>query len=805
MSVSDERPRPTLLGIFDRAIELSGEERRRFLDLHCAGDALLRRRVESLLAADRAAGDFLQPPNPAARTGMDTGEGSADGIDPLPGTVLGNYRILRGIGSGGMSTVYLAERIGGDFPMTVAIKVIRRGLDTDEVLRRFFHERRLLASLVHENIARLIDGGIAPDGRPYLMMEYVEGEPIDRFCANRSLSLRERLELFRTVCAAVSHAHRSLVVHRDLKPGNILVTRDGDVRLLDFGIAKVLDPDGSAGGPLTATGSRLMTPRYASPEQVRGGPTTTATDVYSLGVVLYELLTGRSPYRMDQTPLALEQEICESAPVRPSTAVRRGGSPAAGDPASSPVDSQKLSRRLHGDLDVIVLKALRKEPERRYGSVEQFSEDIRRHLAGLPVLARPDTFLYRTGKFVRRNVVPVAAGVMVVLLLGVFGVLMARQLAETARERDRANQEAATARQTVEFLEGLFRVPDPNEAQGRTITAREILEHGVTRLGDSFTDRPLVQARLLRTIGGVQTNLGLYEDARGPMERALEIYRRDAGVDSLDLATVLEGLANLRRLGGDTPAALALAEEALAIRERAPGRDDLQLSITLSRVAILRTRQRDFEGARRLLERSLALREAVQGPDHPDSGATLHTLANLYFNMGDLERARAMFGRALALQERSVGPDHPQVASTLSSMAALASDQGRHAAAESLQSRALDIRSRALGPDHDAVGGDLADLALIRKNAGDAAGAREPAERAVAILEASLGSDHPNLGHALLTLAQILESTGERDAARAHAGRAMRIFESRFPPEHPQLQESRRLVGDAGGEPPQRK
>ncbi len=803
--------RPDVAELFARAMDLVGQERVRFLESVGTGDPALREELEALLTADGAAGTFLDAPHPAARVALAAYPAAphaadAPGEDPLPGSQLGNYRILHRIGSGGMSTVYLAERLGGDFPMRVAVKLVKRGLDTDEILSRFFTERRLLASLDHENIARLIDGGVAPDGRPYLMMEYVEGEPIDRYATARNLSLRERLELFRTVCSAVTHAHRALIVHRDLKPGNILVTREGNVRLLDFGIAKVLDPEGAPDGGHTATGARLMTPRYASPEQIRGEPTTTATDVYSLGVVLYELLTGRSPFRTDQPAAALERDICDTPPVRPSTAVR---SAAPADDAGTPTrltaaDSQKLSRRLNGDLDVIVLKALRKEPARRYGSVEHLSEDIRRHVAGLPVLARPDTFVYRAGKYVRRNATLVAAGAIVAGLLVVFGVLMARQFDRTAAERDRANREADTARRTVEFLEGLFRVPDPDEARGRTITAREILERGSKRLETSFSDRPEVKARLLRTIGGVQINLGLYEDARPNIEGALALHRGAAVDDSLEYATSLESFANLRRVAGDATGALAAAEEALGIRERAPGHDPIRLSVTLSRVAILRTRLRDLDGARRLLERALALRDSVQGPGHPDSGPTVHNLANVHMNLGEFERAEALYRRSLAMQATAGGVDSPELANTLSSLASVVSEQGRHAEAESLQLRALDIRVHTLGPDHDAVGGELSDLALVRKNAGNFAGALEPAERAVAVLRSALGPDNPVLGSALVTYGQVLDGLGRRQEARAAGREALRILEARLGPDHPLAADARRFVDELAAESTER-
>ena len=416
--------------LFHGALPLSGEERETFLRQGCGADAALRADVDRLLAAHEHAGDFISSPAVVA-----AGQWSAPD-ENLFGRLVGPYRIVREIGRGGMGAVYLAERADGQFEHRVALKVIKRGMDTDQVLARFRAERQILASLDHPNIARLLDGGSTDEGVPYFAMEYIEGEPIDAWTERRALSVEARLQLFLQVCGAVSYAHQHLVVHRDIKPLNILVTADGVPKLLDFGIAKVLH-EGADDATSTVTGMRLLTPEYASPEQVEGRHATTVSDVYALGVVLYELLTGRSPYRArSRTPLDVVEAVRTTDPERPSVV---GG-------------TEKLRRRLKGDLDTIVLTALRKEPARRYQSVEQLGGDIRRHLDGLPVRARPDTFGYRAGKFVRRNRVPVAAGVLLGLALIAGTAATAYQAQQARLAQARAERSFADVRKLANAL-----------------------------------------------------------------------------------------------------------------------------------------------------------------------------------------------------------------------------------------------------------------------------------------------------------------------------------------------------------------
>jgi len=461
--------------IFDAALEVDDARRAAFLAGACAGDETLRREVESLLDAHNKAGGFLNSPaanmtaeKPAGTTRLMRPE-QARGLPSATAVAesaqrIGSYQLIREIAQGGMGSVWLAERADDQFHQQVAIKLLKAEAASEELLSRFRHERQVLAGLNHPQIARLLDGGATEDGRPYFVMEYIEGEPLDEYCARRQLSLNERLQLFRQVCAAVHYAHQNLVIHRDLKPGNILVAAEGEPKLLDFGIAKVLQPD-LAQSYSTLTGLHPMTPAYASPEQTRGEKLTTASDVYSLGVVLYELLTGHTPYQLkDNTFGELVKAICEQEPIKPSIAVTQ--SHPSHDEAQTPSirNPQSAPRNLKGDVDSIVLMALRKEPSARYSSVEQFSEDIRRYLEGLPTIARKGTFSYRAVKYLRRNRIPVAAAALVLLTLigGIFATW--RQVVIARASQVRAENALTTAEDRKQQAEAARNEADQQRA-----------------------------------------------------------------------------------------------------------------------------------------------------------------------------------------------------------------------------------------------------------------------------------------------------------------------------------------------------
>ena len=522
--------------VFEQVLEVPVGERSAFIDRTCADDEELRHEVKSLLESHGRAGTFLHDSDLFfCRESF-----AEDGSLLVPGQTIDRYRIIREIGRGGMGAVYLAERADAEYEKQVAIKLIKRGMDTDAVLRHFRNERQILASFDHPNIARLFDGGTTGDGLPYFVMEYVEGLPINEYCNKQALSINERLKLFREVCAAVSYAHRHLVIHRDIKRTNILVTPEGIPKLLDFGIAKILQEGDGAQPPATMTDLRLMTPEYASPEQIRGEPVTTASDVYSLGVVLYELLTGSSPYRFtSRAPRDVERAITEQEPTRPSTAAPESN-------RKSEIANRKF---LRGDLDNIVLMALRKEPDRRYQSVEQFSEDIRRHLEARPVLARKDTIGYRAAKFIRRNKAVVAAvSLLFVSLLG--GIIT------TTWEARRARVQEAAARTQEAVANG-----EKARAERRFADVRQLAHSLLFDYHDAIKNLP----------GATRVRERLVKDALANLDKLAAEAQGDS-VLQRELAAAYERLGDVRGQAygaslGDRAGATESYRKALQIRE----------------------------------------------------------------------------------------------------------------------------------------------------------------------------------------------------------------------------------------------
>ena len=571
-------------GLLDEALALPPERRQAFLAA-ATPDEALRSEVASLLVHYEDDPTFLEDP---IRTEVLQAVAEAE---DRAGARLGPYRLVREIGHGGMGAVYLAERVDGQFEHRVAVKVVAAGGIREDLRHRLRHERQILASLQHPHIARLLDGGVSDEGVPYLVMEYVEGVPIDVYCDRKRLTTTERLRLFRTVCAAVQEAHQNLIIHRDLKPSNILVTDEGRVKLLDFGIAKLLGED-PAVTPLTRTGAQALTPEYASPEQLRGGPVTTASDVYSLGVILYELLTGHRPYQVrGRSPAEVERIICETAPARPSSVILQPA--VAVTPArigaARRTTPQRLRRRLQGDLDTVVMKALRKEPERRYRSIEPFSEDLRRHLARLPVQARPDTLGYRLSRFVRRHAVGVAATVLVLLSLvgGIIGTAYQARVAAAAR--DRAEARFNDVRALANTL--LFDLHDAlHDLPGATPTRRLLVANALTYLdilSRENRDDPALQAELAEAYQRVGEILGdPHRPNLGDMDGAAEHYRQTVALREAlwrqhpedparraELAEAYGRLAVVRSWSGDNDRAIALTRQALDLLAPLRGTD----------------------------------------------------------------------------------------------------------------------------------------------------------------------------------------------------------------------------------------
>lgn len=731
--------------ILGEALDLGPAERVAFVASVCGDAPEVRAEVESLLAAEDEAGDFIEVP-----------VFSESGPPLAEGQRVGAWRVLCELGRGGMGAVYLAERADEEFEKRVALKVIRRRAGVEEIVRRFRTERQILARLDHPNIARLLDGGSTEDGRPYLVMEHVEGRPIDEYCAAEGLSLRQRLALFRTVCGAVNFAHQNLVVHGDLKPGNILVGADGTPRLLDFGIAEILAPEGAEAEAVNDDRPRAMTLGYASPEQVDRGAITTASDVYSLGVLLYGLLTGRSPYGAPSPEGEdLLRAIREMEPPPPSLVAEEGD-----------------RKRLAGDLDSIVAKALSKNPLERYAYAEQLAADIRLYLEGFPVLAHPDTPVYRFGKFVRRHRLGVAAAAAFAVVVVGSGIGLSMLYREAVRERERA--------ETVsEFLEGLFEISDPGESPGQTITAREVLDQGRRRISEELSDQPALRADLMNTMGRVYRNLGLHDPARELIEGGLRLRRETLGESHPAVADSLLNLAFLRLEEGEEASTEPLLREALEIQRRHGLTETLPYAEALGNLGVIHQKREEYVDAERLFRESLALKRRIGSEDEEVVRSLAH-LANLLHVRGKLPEAERLYRETLALRQKVLGDDHPEVAITLSNLGSLLEDRGDVVGAEAVYRDVLARRRRIYGR-HRLVAASLSNLGFALQAQGRHREAEPLYREALSIADERLDPKHHNRAIFLRHLATALLAQGQAAEAEPLAREALEIFRAKAP------------------------
>ena len=781
--------------IFSEAIDLPPEEREAFLEEACQGDPDARRAVDDLLASfDASEGLFDDPSNwfpndlealaeMAALSevpfmpGLKGEAPEADEVAPLTGERIGAYRLLTEIGRGGMGAVYLAERADGQYRQRVALKLMRHSKRSDETVRRFLLEREILARLQHPNIARLLDGGLTDDGLLYFVMEYVNGVSIDTYCEENDLDLKARLNLFFAVCEAVQYAHQNLVIHRDLKPSNILVTERGQVKLLDFGIAKLLDEENRPEDvPQTRPGMRLMTPEYASPEQARNEPVTTASDVYALGLILYKLLTGHRAFNLsDKSASEIEHIISQVYPKQPSWAVSYNGqdttdeTPTATGSTTRTSHTERLRRQLSGDLDVIVMKALRKEPAHRYGTVAEFVEDLRRHLRGMPVKARPATMRYRAGRFVRRHRFGVAAACLVGLLLFAYA-------GTVTLKNQRIEQTLAQKGQLTEMLVAIFEAPDP-EVLGRDITVRELLNAWPPeRIEAELPGQPLAQADLLYTLGRTYKNLGFYDESLEFLKTSLALRRANLRAPHSDIAEALNELGSLRRLQGDYEEAEQLLHAAIAMWQKLPShaREEAR---SLNELGVLLRQTGDLDGAQQRYDQALALqRRTVQG-DHEDTAEMLNNLGVVEQRRGNYNRAESLYTASYEMNRRVLGNTHLKTATSLHNLGSFMIDRNRYEEADSLLQMALTIRRMLLGDAHEAVGRVLHELGVIKNELREFDAAESFFIQALTIKREQLGEDHTTLAPTYGFLALINQNKKDYVQAVVFYERALAIYQ----------------------------
>jgi serine/threonine protein kinase/Tfp pilus assembly protein PilF len=733
-----------------------------------------------------------------------------------------------------MGEVWVAEQ-HKPIHRRVALKLIKAGMDTRQVIARFESERQALALMDHPAIAKVFDAGETTDGRPYFVMEYVQGIPIIGYCDKNRLTTQERLELFVLICEGVQHAHQKAIIHRDLKPSNILVAiQDGKAvpKIIDFGVAKATAQSLTERTMYTELGMLIGTPEYMSPEQAEmsGQNVDTRTDVYSLGAILYELLVGALPFDPKELRRAgfdeIRRKIREEDPPKPSTKLSTMGEASTVQAQNRRTERPALIRQIRGDLDWITMKALEKDRTRRYGSPSDLAADIDRYLHHQPVVARPPSTVYKARKFVRRHRVGVGVSSAIAVLLIGFSVTTAIQARRIAMERDRANQEAEASQQVSDFMTGLFKVSDPSEARGNSITAREILDKGADKITRELQGQPRVQGKLMFTMGRVYQSLGLYPRAGQLLEKSLEIARSNPGVEPADVAKYEIALAWLYNGQGRGKEAVTLCRDALALLDGTPGTAPTEVARALHTLAVLLRDKGDYEEAATLFEKSraiyvkslgpeavqvahsyyhqgwlfklmgkigearksyekaLAIMEKVLPPDHPDLAWCLNDLSIVYENAGDYESARQLLERALATKTKVFGPDHPAVAASLKNLGVVYWRMSQYDQAKALYERALSIEEKTLGPEHAEVAGTLNNLALLAQDTGNYAEAQRLYKRSLELTEKAYGPNHAEVAVSLSNFAELFGKTGEYARSIALYQRSLAIFEKVFGPEH---------------------
>lgn len=729
--------------------------------------------------------------------------------DFAPGmTVEGKYRILEELGSGGMGIVYLAEQTH-PVKRRVALKIIKLGMDTEQVVARFESERQALAVMDHPNIAKVLDGGATESGRPYFVMDLVRGIPINDYCDRHRLSMNERLRLFLPVCQAVQHAHQKGVIHRDLKPSNVLVIVQDDQpvpKIIDFGIAKATDHRLAQRTLFTEQGQLIGTPEYMSPEQAEMSAldVDTRTDIYSLGVMLYELMSGVLPFDPRALRSAgfgeIQRIIRESEPPKASTRLSTQKETQSEIAQRRKTDPGSLLKELRGDLDWITMKAMAKDRTRRYPSASELAADIERHLRYEPVLAGPPSALYRIKKYVKRHKIGVTAAAVVIaaILAGIAGTSIG--LLRAVRAEGKAVQEAETAKQVSDFLVSLFEVSDPSESKGNSITAREILDRGAQKMEKEMAGQPLIKARLMDTMGQVFQSLGLFDQALPLMKSALQSRRTNLGNEHLDIAISMEHTGLVLIAKGDYAGAEPLLQEALAVRRRLLGKGHADVAAGLASLGELNYMKGDLEKAEKLFRESLDIRRKALGNEHIEISNSLNDLAMTLKARGDYEKAEPLYRESLAIRQKLLGSDHPAIAQSLNNLGMylyqmFLNKKNDGTEAEQLLRQALAMNRRMLGNEHPEVSTNLNNLALLMRDKGDYDQAIALFREVTEIDRKTLGQEHPSVASKTNSLASVLVRKGDYKSAEELFHKAIAIQRKTFAEKSWEIATTKLLLG----------
>ena len=772
--------------LFGAALEEEPAGRSALLQERCS-DANVRAEVERLLAAHEQAGSFLMEPA--------VGE-----VFAPPKRKIDSYYLLELIGVGGMGEVWLAEQ-KEPVRRRVALKLIKAGMDTREVVARFESERQALALMDHPAIAKVFDAGSTPEGLPYFVMEYVAGTPITTYCDRHKLTTRQRMELFIQVCEGVQHAHQKAIIHRDLKPSNILVTEvDGKPmpRIIDFGLAKATSQRLTEGSVYTRVGAVLGTPEYMSPEQADSGgeDIDTRTDVYSLGVVLYQLLVGALPLELKKLAyVEVLRRLREQDVPRPSSRTLTQGDDSAIAARNRGTDPPSLTRQLRGDPDAVALKALEKDRKRRYGSPSELAADLGRYLRSEPVSAHPPSAWYRTQKYIRRHKLGVAIAAAAVLLLAGFAITEAVQLRRITQERDRATRERDRADRIAGFITNMLKVSNPSEARGSTVTAKEILDKASKDIDTGLSNDPELRAKMMYTMAVTYDSLGLYTRAQPLFERAAEIQRRVLGPEDPETLQSMNSLANVWYREGQYVEAEKLLREISDIRRRVLGPEHPDTLASMNNLAAILSDEGHFAEAETLLREISDIQRRVLGPEHPDTLVSMNDLANDLWKEGHYAEAEKLLREALDIRRRVLGPDHPDTLASMNNLANILDDEGHSAEAEKLDREALDIQRRVLGPEHPDTLTSMSNLAAILSEEGRYTEAEKLDRETLGIRRRVLGPEHPNT---LLSMSNLAGDLG-REGLYAEAANLYReVLDIRrrvLGPDHPYTADSAYNLG----------
>jgi eukaryotic-like serine/threonine-protein kinase len=759
--------------LFDAALEEPTASRGDYLARACGDDVPLRAEVESLLEALERGGDTWDRPGDTLLASALSRPVPDEDDGAVIGRRIGVYEITRLIGYGGMGAVYEGARADDEYHKRVAIKFLRRGMEGDLAIRRFRYERQILANLNHRNIAALLDGGVTPDGQPYFVMEYVDGEPITLYCDRHALSVAARVRLLRQVCAAVQHAHQNLVVHRDLKPGNILVTADGTVKLLDFGIARLLrEGEGSEQLPQTQGGAMALTPDYASPEQLRGLPVAPASDVYALGVIASELLSGHRPFDLDGALfMELQRIVCEQVPPAPSTLVKDAEAVRFGERSAARVQAQ-----LRGDVDAIILQALRKEPDRRYGSAEAFSADLLRHLDGLPVAAQRDRVGYRLGKFLRRRRIEVVAASAVVVTL-VWGIVA------TSRQATRAELERSKTEQVNEFMANMLAAVDPGE-QGLNVTVAQVLSQAARDI-DSTTLDPEIEAQIRHTLGQTYYGLGLYDSAAPHAQRAYDLRLKHLGPKNQRTVFSLSWVAALAEERGELDKAEELVRTMLAMQREVPGASEGEIATSIDHLARVVSGLGRLDESMALTLESITLRrQSKDSATRADLPYTLNSLAVAHQYREEYREADTLIGEAIQIHRETQKGPSVIYGDLLRSRASITTELGRPLFADSLIRESITVLREVVGTSHPNYLRSVYLGAELQYNRGDVAGAANGAAEVVNQIGTGLPEANQVAAQALSLLGQVHDSLGQYASADSLLRRAIAVRKKYLPADH---------------------